>query len=77
MPGPLKVTPLRPYAGIDIFRFDDIGKIVVQAPSQVSLTATFTGRASHSGIAPEHGRSAIRALTFGREPRRIPAPGER
>jgi tripeptide aminopeptidase len=40
---------------------NDIGKIVVQAPSQVSLTATFTGQASHSGIAPEQGRSAIRA----------------
>jgi tripeptide aminopeptidase len=46
------------------FVFDhanDIGKIVVQAPSQVSITATFTGVASHSGIAPEQGRSAIRA----------------
>ena len=40
---------------------NDIGKIVVQAPTQVSITATFTGRASHSGIAPEEGRSAIRA----------------
>jgi tripeptide aminopeptidase len=40
---------------------NDIGKVVVQAPSQVSLTATFTGVASHSGIAPEQGRSAIRA----------------
>lgn len=40
---------------------NDIGKIVVQAPSQVSISATFTGVASHSGIAPESGRSAIRA----------------
>lgn len=40
---------------------NDIGKIVVSAPSQVSFTATFTGAASHSGIAPEQGRSAIRA----------------
>jgi tripeptide aminopeptidase len=40
---------------------NDIGKVVVQAPSQVSITATFTGVASHSGIAPEQGRSAIRA----------------
>ncbi|MCW2928516.1 MAG: peptidase dimerization domain protein [Thermoleophilia bacterium] len=40
---------------------NDIGKVVVQAPSQVSITATFTGAASHSGIAPEQGRSAIRA----------------
>jgi tripeptide aminopeptidase len=40
---------------------NDIGKVVVQAPTQVSITATFTGVASHSGIAPEQGRSAIRA----------------
>ncbi|MCB0877772.1 MAG: M20/M25/M40 family metallo-hydrolase [Thermoleophilia bacterium] len=40
---------------------NDIGKIVFQAPSQVSIVATFTGVASHSGIAPEAGRSAIRA----------------
>lgn len=40
---------------------NDIGRIVVEAPSQISLRATFTGRASHSGIAPEQGRSAIRA----------------
>ncbi|MCW2956343.1 MAG: peptidase dimerization domain protein [Thermoleophilia bacterium] len=40
---------------------NDIGKIVVEAPTQVSITATFTGVASHSGIAPEEGRSAIRA----------------
>jgi tripeptide aminopeptidase len=40
---------------------NDIGKVVVEAPSQVSITATFTGVASHSGIAPEAGRSAIRA----------------
>ncbi len=40
---------------------NDIGKLVRQAPSQVSLTAHFMGTASHSGIAPEAGRSAIRA----------------
>jgi tripeptide aminopeptidase len=40
---------------------NDIGKVVVQAPSQVSIRATFNGMASHSGIAPEEGRSAIRA----------------
>lgn len=40
---------------------DDIGKVVVEAPTQISLRACFTGRAAHSGIAPEQGRSAIRA----------------
>ena len=46
------------------FVFDhanDIGKVVVEAPTQVSIKATFTGVAAHSGIAPEQGRSAIRA----------------
>lgn len=40
---------------------NDIGKIVAEAPSQISIRATFTGRASHSGIAPEEGRSAVLA----------------
>lgn len=40
---------------------DDIGLIVGEAPTQMSFTATFSGVASHSGIAPERGRSAVRA----------------
>ncbi len=40
---------------------DDIGKVVNAAPTQMSFTARFVGVASHSGIAPELGRSAIRA----------------
>ena len=40
---------------------DEIGKIVAQAPTQISLRATFVGQAAHSGIAPEAGRSAVRA----------------
>ncbi len=46
------------------FVFDhahDIGFVVGEAPTQMSFTATFAGAASHSGIAPERGRSAIRA----------------
>lgn len=46
------------------FVFDhahDIGNVVGEAPTQMSFTATFSGAASHSGIAPELGRSAIRA----------------
>ncbi|MCW2923995.1 MAG: peptidase dimerization domain protein [Thermoleophilia bacterium] len=42
---------------------NDIGKVVTSAPTQVSFTATFTGQAAHSGIAPEQGRSAIRAAS--------------
>jgi tripeptide aminopeptidase len=38
-----------------------IGNIVLAAPSQRSLTLTFRGWPAHSGIAPEHGRSAIQA----------------
>jgi tripeptide aminopeptidase len=36
-----------------------IGNIVLGAPSQRTLRFRFTGRASHSGIAPEEGRSAV------------------
>ncbi len=44
-----------------------IGNIVMAAPTQRTLQLTFVGRAAHSGIAPEQGRSAIvaaaRAIT--------------
>ena len=38
-----------------------IGEIVLGAPWGRAITARFHGRASHSGIAPEEGRSAIAA----------------
>ena len=38
-----------------------IGQIVLAAPSQRTLRLTFRGRPSHSGMAPEQGRSAILA----------------
>jgi tripeptide aminopeptidase len=38
-----------------------IGEIVLAAPSQRTFLLTFHGRPSHSGIAPEQGRSAILA----------------
>ena len=38
-----------------------IGNIVLAAPWQQSFTIAFAGRAAHSGIAPEDGRSAILA----------------
>jgi tripeptide aminopeptidase len=38
-----------------------IGEIIVQAPSQYTIEATFHGHPAHSGIAPEQGRSAIAA----------------
>ncbi len=36
-----------------------IGNVVLAAPTQKSLELVFLGRAAHSGIAPEEGRSAI------------------
>ncbi len=38
-----------------------VGGIVVRAPSQKSLKASFRGRAAHAGVEPERGRSAIQA----------------
>ena len=38
-----------------------IGNIVMAAPTQRTLKLVFIGRAAHSGIAPEQGRSAIAA----------------
>ena len=38
-----------------------VGDIVVRAPSQTLVEATFHGLAAHAGIAPEKGRSAIQA----------------
>ncbi|MEO6866486.1 MAG: M20/M25/M40 family metallo-hydrolase [Gaiellales bacterium] len=59
------VTTLTAKFGYVFDHANDIGKIVVQAPSQVAITATFTGAAAHSGIAPEKGRSAVRAAADG------------
>jgi len=36
------------------------GGIVIAAPTHYTFTALFTGRASHAGVAPEEGLSAIR-----------------
>jgi tripeptide aminopeptidase len=38
-----------------------IGNVVLAAPTQKSLELRFLGRAAHSGIAPEEGRSAVAA----------------
>jgi tripeptide aminopeptidase len=38
-----------------------VGGIIVRAPSQQGLKATFRGRAAHAGVEPERGRSAIQA----------------
>ncbi|HYG60582.1 MAG TPA: M20/M25/M40 family metallo-hydrolase [Symbiobacteriaceae bacterium] len=36
-----------------------VGEIVVKAPSQAKVNATFRGKAAHAGVAPEKGVSAI------------------
>ena len=36
-----------------------LGELIVAAPAQKSITATFKGMAAHAGIEPECGRSAI------------------
>jgi tripeptide aminopeptidase len=38
-----------------------IGGMVLEAPTQYSVDASFRGREAHAGIAPEEGRSAITA----------------
>ena len=51
----------RLHAGVG-FCYDHaapIGNVVLAAPTQKSLQLHFIGRAAHSGIAPEQGRSAI------------------
>lgn len=42
-----------------------LGGIVVAAPGHVRFAAHYRGRAAHAGIAPEHGRSAVRAAARG------------
>lgn len=38
-----------------------LGGIVVRAPSQKTIRATFRGHAAHAGLEPENGRNAIQA----------------
>ncbi len=52
--------PASPVAAV----FDSsghLGGIVVRAPSQQTIRASFRGRAAHAGLEPEQGRSAIQA----------------
>jgi tripeptide aminopeptidase len=71
---PMEEVGLRGAKQFDVARLDapfgycydhaaPIGNIVLAAPSQRSLRLTFRGWPAHSGIAPEHGRSAILAAS--------------
>jgi tripeptide aminopeptidase len=54
-------TRLRAQHGYCYDHAAPIGNVVLAAPTQKSLALRFIGRAAHSGIAAEHGRSAIQA----------------
>lgn len=67
---PMEEVGLRGAAAFDVSRLEarvgycydhaaPVGNVVLAAPTQKSLRFEFTGRAAHSGIAPEQGRSAI------------------
>lgn len=38
-----------------------VGGVIVRAPSQKTMRASFSGRAAHAGVAPEEGHSAVAA----------------
>jgi tripeptide aminopeptidase len=48
-------------AGFVLDSSGPVGEVIVSAPSQRAVTATFHGVAAHAGIEPERGRSAIGA----------------
>ncbi|MFL5959463.1 MAG: M20/M25/M40 family metallo-hydrolase [Gaiellaceae bacterium] len=54
-------TRLRARLGFVYDQEGSIGEIILGAPSAQGLEITFRGRAAHAGMAPEEGRSAIRA----------------
>lgn len=56
---------LRSRVGFVVDHPSPIGGVVVAAPGHVRFEAHYRGRAAHAGIAPEHGRSAVRAAARG------------
>jgi len=52
---------LRSRVGYVVDHPSPIGGVVLGAPGHVRFDARLTGRAAHAGIAPEDGRSAVRA----------------
>lgn len=55
----LDLTRFQAKQGFALDSSGKVGEIVVQAPSQAKLFATFRGKAAHAGVAPEKGISAI------------------
>jgi tripeptide aminopeptidase len=56
---------LRSRTGFVVDHPSAVGGIVAAAPGHVRFEARYRGRAAHAGVAPEHGRSAIRAAARG------------
>ncbi|MCL4309878.1 MAG: M20/M25/M40 family metallo-hydrolase [Actinomycetota bacterium] len=59
-----KASSLEGFSARCGFCFDStgpVGGLVVRSPSQKTIRATFIGRSAHAGVAPEQGRSAIKA----------------
>ncbi len=54
-------TRLRARTGFVYDQAAPIGHVVLGAPSSAAIDVTFRGRASHAGMYPEEGRSAIAA----------------
>jgi tripeptide aminopeptidase len=54
-------TRLRARVGYVYDHAGPIGEVILGAPYQCKIDATFHGRAAHSGMYPEEGRSAIAA----------------
>jgi tripeptide aminopeptidase len=59
--GQFDCSRLRARTGFVYDQAEPIGNVILGAPSAQLLLARFHGRASHAGMAPEEGRSAIAA----------------
>jgi tripeptide aminopeptidase len=54
-------SAVRSRVGFVVDHPSPVGGIVAAAPGHVRFEARYRGRAAHAGVAPEHGRSAVRA----------------
>jgi tripeptide aminopeptidase len=57
------LTQLRAKRGFVFDSGGEIGTIIIQAPSQVTMEIFIKGKAAHAGMEPEKGVSAIRVLS--------------
>lgn len=59
----LDLSSLHARSGYVLDSNGTVGKIVVKAPSQNTIRATFKGRSAHAGVCPEQGINAIQAAS--------------